>query len=379
MNKSICLALICKNEEHCILECLESVYKFINYWVISDTGSTDKTCELIHNFFKEKKIPGELYHDEFKNLGYNRTILLKRAQHKTDYILHFDADDYFVGDLDLKIFDSQKDIYQLNIKRGDTFFKSNILISGKYEWKACGVAHAFLKNLNKENVTIEQVDNKDYYLESRTVGSRSFDSNKYQNEAELIKKEFFDTLVFDPDGLNRWSLFYTAQSYFDAKMYDESIKWYSLYTKLKDSWDEEVFDSYLKIGKCMIYLDYQETQIEEVLSKAINLFPDRAEPYFIVGKYYNKKNNFEKGYFYLKNAIEKSFDDVLKKYTLFVDNKMYGKHINDELSVACYWLEKYPEGYKLLNEIIDDIYFKEHKDRLIENRKFFEKKINNIY
>ena len=54
---TICFASMCKNEEHCIRQTLEAVYKYIDYWVICDTGSTDKTCEIITELFKEKNIP----------------------------------------------------------------------------------------------------------------------------------------------------------------------------------------------------------------------------------------------------------------------------------------------------------------------------------
>ena len=47
----LCLSMIVKNETHIIKECLDSIYKYVDYWVIVDTGSTDGTQELIKNFF----------------------------------------------------------------------------------------------------------------------------------------------------------------------------------------------------------------------------------------------------------------------------------------------------------------------------------------
>jgi len=61
MKPTLTLCMIVKNESHIILECLNSVYKYIDYWVICDTGSTDNTKEIITNFFKEKGIPGEIH------------------------------------------------------------------------------------------------------------------------------------------------------------------------------------------------------------------------------------------------------------------------------------------------------------------------------
>ena len=67
---------------------------------------------------------------------------------------------------------------------------------------------------------------------------------------------------------------------------------------------------------------------------------------------------------------------VCKKYILFINKLTYGKYINDELSVSCYWTNRCDEGYELLNNIIDDPDFITHKERLITNKKFFQSKYN---
>ena len=59
---TICLNMIVKNESHIIEKTLENLCQYIDfsYWVISDTGSTDNTVEIIENFFDQKEIPGEV-------------------------------------------------------------------------------------------------------------------------------------------------------------------------------------------------------------------------------------------------------------------------------------------------------------------------------
>ena len=71
---TICLNMIVKNESHIIEKTLENIYqKFpISYWVISDTGSTDNTVEIIKNFFNEKGIQGDIHHELWKNFSFNR-------------------------------------------------------------------------------------------------------------------------------------------------------------------------------------------------------------------------------------------------------------------------------------------------------------------
>jgi len=119
MNKKtkICFASMCKNEQHCIKNTVESVYKFIDYWVICDTGSTDKTCQIIQDFFKEKNIPGELFVDEWVSFGDNKSLMMKRAQGKADYIMHLDADDLLIGDFKFTNEDAGKDSYLIPLNR----------------------------------------------------------------------------------------------------------------------------------------------------------------------------------------------------------------------------------------------------------------------
>jgi hypothetical protein len=80
------------------------------------------------------------------------------------------------------------------------------------------------------------------------------------------------------------------------------------------------------------------------MNKAIEMFPDRSEPYFHLGKYFNDKSRCDLGYKYFKLAQEQDFDSAMSKYILFVERNCYGKHINDELSVSCYWTDKGEEG-----------------------------------
>jgi len=55
--QTICLNMIVKNEAHIITKTFDNLFKFIHfdYWVISDTGSTDNTKQIIHDYFKIEK------------------------------------------------------------------------------------------------------------------------------------------------------------------------------------------------------------------------------------------------------------------------------------------------------------------------------------
>jgi len=381
MNKpTICFATMCKNEEHCIQDTLESVYKYIDYWVVHDTGSTDKTCQIVTDFFKEKNIPGELFVGEWEGFDVNKTKLFQRCFGKTDYILHLDADDLLCGEFEFMNEDRGYLQYRIRTKRGCSEYKCSVVFDNSVQWKFIGVAHTIIKCLDnpKKLKHIKDLSNRNFYYQSRDTGKRSEDPEKYLKDALKLKDQFFRTLIEDPDNINARSVFYTAQSYFDQRMFYEAAQFYSLYTKLNNGWEEERFESNLRICICFMKLNYSLEKIIAQGEKTIEIYKDRAEPYFTLGKYLNDKSRCDLGYAYLYEAKQKNLQEVNKKYALFVRKQNYGKYVNDELAVACYWTKRYQDGIVLIQEIIDDPEFAHIKDRLIKNLEFCKSKLANV-
>ena len=83
----------------------------------------------------------------------------------------------------------------------------------------------------------------------------------------------------------------------------------------------------------------------------------------------------EKAYELFMKALDKKYDEIKDKYRLFIRPKMYGKYIYDELSVSCYWTNRFDEGKKYLEKIINDPDFQQHKERFLDNLKHFNNKI----
>ena len=376
---TMCFATMCKNEEHCIQNTLESVYKHIDYWVVCDTGSTDRTCEIVKNFFEEKGIPGELYVDEWVGFDHNKTLMMKRAKDKSDYVLHLDADDLLINGLDFGKNDIGDDAYFMNVTRGTLKWMALIIFNNRLTWKFCGVAHTTIKCKEKESFTTKDISNRNSYVSGEGIGSRAFDPKKFLYDAEKLKKQFFDTLLSDPDDLNSRSAFYTGQSYQDYGMLEEAIKWYRLYTKLDVTWFEEIFECNMRIAYCMMKLNYKLSDIESQMSLAINIEPDRAEPYYFMGKHCNEIGEYEKAYNYLRAAKSRDYKSVKEKYRLFIQETMYGIYNNDELSVACFWSDRFDEGYKYLLEILNDERFSSSKDRLLTNQKHFQDRMGVLH
>ena len=147
---TICLSMIVKNEAHIILKTLTQLISIFNitYIIISDTGSTDNTIEVINKFLqnkkvKDKNINGEVHKNEWVDFSHNRNIALDLARPKADYSLIFDADDIVHGE-NLKLPDIlEYDSYYFKIDINKTYYRP-LLVKNTIKFKWYGVLHEFL-------------------------------------------------------------------------------------------------------------------------------------------------------------------------------------------------------------------------------------------
>ena len=189
LQKTICLNMIVKNEAHIIVETFDNLLQYIHfdYWVISDTGSTDGTQDIIKKYFHSKNIPGELFEDEWQDFGHNRTLALQHANKKSDYLFIFDADDSIHGDFKLPPYAFfNKEMYNLKFGGDNVSYVRPLLIDNTLQWRFNGVLHEFLTCVSK-SVQGTVLDGN-YHVVSGRSGNRSKDPDKYKKDAEILKK-----------------------------------------------------------------------------------------------------------------------------------------------------------------------------------------------
>ena len=320
---SIVLNMIVKNEAHIILETLQNLVNSItfDYWVISDTGSTDGTENLILNFFSEVGIPGELHKDEWQNFAHNRNLALNYARGKGDYILIFDADDFVEGSLKIST-DLEADAYYLNFsdESGVLSFRRVALVKNNPEIYWRGVVHEFIEL--PEGASYGNLVGP-YSVIARTRGARSLDDDKYYHDATALANAVYNNQ--DPDLEPRYT-FYCARSYRDAGLYQEALSWFKKRAVMTDGWSEEAYYSCLEIAQ--IYENEGKAlEGREYLEKAIQINPNRAEAWSQLAKLYREagQHHIAFAYAYMAKDLELNPD------SLFSWNRDYDYWIPFEL------------------------------------------------
>ena len=380
---TLAFATMCKNEESVIRGTLDSLASHIDYLVFVDTGSTDKTVEIVEQFMKDTGIPGEIHVDDWVEFDYNKTKMMEYARGKADYIIHLDSHMHLQGDFEFTAEMAGKDAYDIEQRRGSSTFASTILWKGDLKWRFVGVRHTVMKCDNNPNGNYSKGKIEGCWIQHGAggMGSRTTqDPNKYGKDAMALEGQFWKTVSNDPDNIMNRSVFYAAQSWMDQGEYEKAIQWYSLYTKLKNTWFEEEFEANLKIARCKMLLKHAIEEIEPYINRAIQLEPERAEPFAIMARhiFYHTQidNKNELAYLNMKKAIEKDLNQVKSKYVLFVNDMSYGKYLYDDFSVMCYHYGEFEEGFKYLEMIINDLEFEHHKLRLTTNFEHFKNMLN---
>jgi len=345
MKPRIALCMIVKNESHIIHECLNSIYKYIDYWIISDTGSTDGTQDIIKKFFEEKGIPGELHQDEWKNFGHNRTLALRHCDDKAEYAWMIDADDRVDGTF---VFpkDNEPDGYVLRMGKPEfSWWRTQIFkVDSKWEYK--GVLHEY-PSCNKEKPLLVKIEGN-YRIDARTLGARNVGITpieKYSRDAETLEK----ALVDEPD--NTRYQFYLAQSYFDSQQWEKAEVAYKRRAEM-GGWQEEVYYSLYRMAVSRTMMNRPWPEILCSFMDAYNYRPIRAEPLVHIAQTLRQGFNQPAAAFvYARQAAEMPLP---QGEILFVPDIIYKFSALDELGATAHAAGRPDLGYLACKKLLEE-------------------------
>ena len=377
---NIGLNVIVKNEEKVIKRMLDSVAPFIDYYTVIDTGSTDKTKEIVKEVMDSHGIPGEIHDHVWKDFRTARNFALEKGKNKSIWGFWIDADEQLILD---EAFNKSTLVSHLNnldvcstevIYGPSRYFKSQLFrFSVDWEWK--GAVHEVMyppkdvktrSGMVKGFHTLVTPDGASW-----GDGSRETQRKKYLEHAEMLEE------YIKEDKDVRW-LFYLGQSYRDAFEYAKSEEVYTKRVEAGGGYWEEIYFSQLMIAAQKAN---QKKPIPEILDSYMQCSkydPNRCEHLLPIARHYQGSKNYHTSYMISKYCFDNFKKNPFPKSTLFIDNQVYDWQIYDLHSVNCYYTGRFGEARtaynKLRKAISKDLVPIEQAKRIKSQEKWYTKK-----
>ncbi|MCX4981463.1 glycosyltransferase [Streptomyces sp. NBC_00572] len=307
--------MIVKNEAAVIERCLASVRGLVDTWVISDTGSTDGTQELIRTALAG--IPGELREEPWVNFGHNRSLNIAHARGRADYLLLLDADHVLRQEGPLSALTA--DGYMIR-HEGALEYRIKRLVRGDLPWRYEGVTHEYLTaegDLAQEHLDALVIED---YADG---GSRH---DKFERDARLLGAE----LERDPS--NPRTVFYLAQTMRDLGRTEEAADLYERRAAM-GGWGEEVYYSLLQSG--VLRADSGDWPAGmDALSRAWESRPERLEACYELSGRLRKLGRYRTAHAVVSTVLDREQPGDL----LFMHPWVYRWGLLFEYSITAYWV-----------------------------------------
>lgn len=293
---TVSLCMIVKNEEKVIGRCLESVKDIVDEINIVDTGSTDKTKEIVRQY--TDRVFDFKWIDDFAAA---RNFSFQQAT--KEYIFWLDADDVLSVDNQKKFVSLKKKITEIELTK-----KSPIeAVSMDYHLSFDGVGNSMYtikryrlvlraKNFRWDGVVHEYLAiggnlyDGDVAVEHRPI---DHDSNRNLNiyEARLARQEEFSPR----------DIYYYANELKDHQRYHDAIKYYILFLDTGKGWVEDNIQACFKTAECYGHVG-KEKELDWLL-ESLKYAAPRPEGCYKIGVHFLALENYETAIYWFKQAV----------------------------------------------------------------------------
>src|SRR5215831_3447356 len=287
----LCLNMIVKDEAPVVARCLESARPVIDSWAIVDTGSSDRTPELVAELLAG--VPGELLRRPWRDFASNRNEALELARGHGEYVLMLDADDRLEAGARRPALTA--DGYALELVLPPVRYSRTQIIKAALPWQWRGVRHEFLAC---DGAVVEPFAGM--RIRCGLDGARRRSPETYRADAAAIARE----LATEPEPFMRARYqFYLAQSLRDAGELEEALVAYLARAEL-GYWAQEVFVALIQAARLQATLNKPFGDVLATYARAANACPARcAEAMHGASRYCRSLELFRRGLELARRAL----------------------------------------------------------------------------
>jgi len=294
---TISLCMIVRNEEDTIAQCLDSVKGIPDEIVIVDTGSTDKTKDIVRLY--TDRIYDFEWIDDFaaaRNFAFNQATM--------DYILWLDADDV-LSEVDCQKFLELKNnldpsyvaVNMPYILSSDEFgvvtysFRRNRLVKRKKNFHWIGAVHEYIGAYGQ-------------ILKSDICVTHKGTSEVSERNLKIFEKCQSKGTLFSPR-----DLYYYGNELFEHQLYHRAIEVYQKFLATGQGWVEDKLSACARLTDCFQQLGDKEKELEFNL-KSFEYANPRAEFCCRLGYYFLRSEQYDQATFWYSLATKLEKPDV---------------------------------------------------------------------
>lgn len=271
---TISLALIVKDEESCLDKCLESFKPVVDEIVIVDTGSKDRTKDIARRY--TNKIYDFKWINDFsaaRNYSFEKCT--------SDFIMWIDADDI------LYLIDAEK------LKKLDLSDKEIIICNYEYAHDEFGNS---LMTVPRERIVKRSLNLRweepihEYLPLNGKIYVSDISTHHFKKAGSSERNlQILEQIVQKPNCKSR-NFYYMGRECLDVGRFETGVKYMTKFIDVGDGFWEDVYAAHQRLAEA--YFSKDEQKFKFHLLKSVEIEERRAEPYFLMGQYWESKGQW---------------------------------------------------------------------------------------
>ena len=288
---TISLCMIVKNEEKHIARCLDSVAELVDEIIIIDTGSTDRTVEIVSNY--TSKVYTYPWEDDFskaRNYSFSKASM--------DYCMWMDADDILEEterDKFLQLKQSLASDIDIVMMKYNTSFDEAGKPSFSYfreRWIRNCAEYCWIGAVHEVIPPKGRIIYSDVAVCHKKMGAGDPDRN-----LKIYQKMIADGKPLEP----RQQYYYGRELYYH-KQYKEAVSVLEEFLLSAEGWIENKIEACSICVNCYNQLGQEESALLSLL-RSMSFDLPRAELCCEIGKYFLEHGNYHNAIYWYETAL----------------------------------------------------------------------------